>query len=396
MKIRPEIIFLLLTVVPVTGRAQTEEGGSVANDSVVAPTGISQGGAESSEPTLDFGGHIRFNYSWQDYNEELKDRYGDFGFESFRIDVNGEYDVLDIAVQYRFYQDFEAIRYGYVGYDISSTLKTQVGIHQVPFGILPAAAHGFWFGATYYMGFEDDYDMGLKFLYSSNPWEAQLAFYKNAEYVDNSRAGRYSFDMVTGGEQANIETNQLNGRIAYLWTPTPEVTWRFGGSAEVGQIYNETTRGMGSRHVVAVHSDLFVGNWNLQIQGIDYRFSPENPPGVDRTTVQLGAFAFPFLVAAEGRVLTVNGAREIHLGWRIIDAMRCYTDWSKVFPRNSTGRSSTQVVTGCVLMKEGMFTYIDVITGKNMWFAGGSGIGLNAPDSNEWKSRLNINLGFYF
>jgi hypothetical protein len=351
---------------------------------------------EESELHLTFGGAIRLNYSWQDYNEERKDRFGDFGFELFRIDVDGEYDVLELSVQYRLYQDFEAIHHGYVGYDISSTWEAQIGIHQVPFGILPAASHGFWFGATYYMGFEDDYDAGLKFLFSNDSWEAQLAFYKNAEYVDNSRTGRYSFDLVTGGDQANFETNQLNGRIAYEWTPTPDVTWRVGGSAEWGQIYNETTREMGDRRAFALHSDLYVGKWNFQLQGIDYEFAPENPSGVDRATVQLAAFAFPFLMAAKGRVLTVNGARDIPVNWRIIDAFRCYADWSKIFPKGSAGRNSTQIVTGCLVMKEGLFTYIDVITGKNMWFAGGSGIGLDAPDANEWKSRLNINMGFYF
>ena len=70
---------------------------------------------------------------------------------------------------------------------------------------------------------------------------------------------------------------------------------RFGISGEVGGIYNETTANMGNRWAFAGHADLYVGNWNLQLQGIEYRFKPENPPGIDRSTVQLGAFAFPFL-----------------------------------------------------------------------------------------------------
>lgn len=31
-----------------------------------------------------------------------------------------------------------------------------------------------------------------------------------------------------------------------------------------------------------------------------------------------------------------------------------------------------------------------------MWFAGGDGIGRNAGTAGKWRSRLNVNNGFYF
>jgi hypothetical protein len=351
---------------------------------------------KKSKSQVTIGGAVRLNYAWQDYNPQRQDKLGDFGIELFRIDVNGDYDDLYLSVQYRWYADFEAIHHAYFGYRFSPGLDVQLGIHQVPFGILPYASHSFWFGATYYLGFEDDYDTGLKFLYREGPWEVQAAFYKNSEYIDASRAGRYSFDLVTGGEQTNEEINQLNLRLAYDWQPNPKLTLNSGASLEYGQIYNQNTAVKGDRRAYAVHSDLKYADWNLQLQWLDYRFDPANPSGVDPSTVQLGAFEFPFLIAAEGRVVTLNLAKDFLVGWRLLDTIKCYIDISKVFPHGDGGHSSTQIVTGCLLVKKGLYTYVDVITGQNMWFAGGPGIGLNQPGFNEWHTRLNINFGFYF
>jgi len=154
------------------------------------------------------GGAIRLNYDWQTYNAEARKRGGDFGFELFRMDVDGECGDIYFSVQYRWYEYFEAIHHGYFGYHITPDFDLEIGIHQVPFGILPYASHSFWFGATYYLGFEDDYDTGIKLIYNLNNWTFHGAFYKNPEYIDPSRMGRYSFDLVTEGDQANQEICQ--------------------------------------------------------------------------------------------------------------------------------------------------------------------------------------------
>ena len=267
----------------------------------------------------------------------------------------------------------------------------------MPFGILPYASHSFWFGATYYLGFEDDYDTGLKLLFERDLWDFQMAFYKNPEYLDSSRAERYSFDLVTSGEQANEETNQFNMRLAYNWELSQCLKNTIGFSVEGGQIYNTITERMGNRFAYALHNNLTYGDWNLQLQWIDYQFHPENPPGVDPETVQLAAFQFPFLIAADAQVATLNLARTYSTQCRLIDKVTFYTDFSKVFPRTHDSHSSTQLVLGCLLVaQEHLYVYVDWIAGQNMWFAGGPGIGLSRPESAEWQSRLNINFGLYF
>jgi hypothetical protein len=60
-------------------------------------------------------------------------------------------------------------------------VQVQVGINQVPFGNPEFISNSFWFGVPYYLGFEDDYDTGIKTVYSNDGWGTEFAFYKNAE-----------------------------------------------------------------------------------------------------------------------------------------------------------------------------------------------------------------------
>lgn len=342
------------------------------------------------------GGAIRLNYAWQNYNQNRKNIGGDFGFELFRIDADGECGDMYFSVQYRWYEHFEAIHHGYFGYHIIPDLDLEVGIHQVPFGILPYASHSFWFGATYYLGFEDDYDTGIKLIYNLKNWVFHGAFYKNPEYIDPSRLGRYSFDIVSEGVQQNQEINQFNLRAANDFKPTDGMVLNIGTSLEAGSIYNQTTEKKGTRHAIALHADFKYRGWNLQLQGIDYSFNPINPTGVSNETIQLGAFMYPFMIASDAQVLTFNVAKTITVGWRVIDEITFYNDFSVVIPNGNNVHNSIQNVTGLLIVKKGLYMYTDWITGQNMWFDGGPGIGLNEEGAEEWKGRLNINFGYYF
>lgn len=343
-------------------------------------------------PTLQLGGAFRLNYGWQDYNEANKERLGDFDFELFRLDVSGAAGEIEFSAQYRWYEDFEAVHHAWIGYSFNDATSLQVGISQVPFGLLPYASHSFWFGAGYYLGFEDDYDTGLKLQYANEPWQAHFAFYKNAEY-GGARLDRYSFDVVADGIQQNEEVNQFNGRVTRRWRHRDDSYSELGISAEWGELYNNVTRDTGDRRALALHWDGHYGPWNVQLQWVDYRFAPANPPGVDDESVQLGAFGFPFPVAAQAQMATFNLAREFTAVPAPLDSLTCYNDYSRVMPDGRGQNDSVQNVTGCLLVIGNVYSYIDLIAGKNMWFIGGPGIGM---DDDEWRSRLNINIGYYF
>ncbi len=347
-------------------------------------------------PKIKIGGALRLNYSYKNYDQESMDRLGDFGFELFRLNADIDYKDIFLSVEYRWYGNFNAIHHGYFGYHLTAHSSIEIGIHQVPFGILPYSSHSFWFNATYYLGFEDDYDAGIKFIYDSQLWNLQGAFYKNPEYIDSERYGRYSFDLVTDEIQGNEEINQFNLRSEYKWSLNEDLLMKLGASFEVGQIYNKITTEKGNRHAIAIHNNLFYKNWNLQLQWIEYEFNPKNPIDLSDKTIQLGAFMYPFEVSSKANVYTFNLANDINIDGKYLDRIKLYINMSMVNPKQGYGSNSKQIVLGTTLIKRGLYAYFDYIFGQNMWFSGGPGIGLAHPEDKTWNSRLNINFGYYF
>lgn len=351
---------------------------------------------EEDADGIRFGGLVRTNFAWRDYDTQNKDRVGDFELEVFGVSASGQIGDVMLEAQWRRYNDFHAIRYGWLGYRFSERTHMELGITQVPFGILPWASHSFWFGGTYYLGYEDDYDTGIKFVQSDDDWTFHYAFFKNPEYANDGRFGRYSFDLVTEGDQQNTEVNQVNFRAERHLDFGSDRRMDAGLSLQAGQIYNRATERDGSRWAVAGHIDSYIGPWNLQLQGMRYEYNPKNPEEISDDFVQKGAFNFPFLMAAKGNVYSANVARSIDVDWGPITGLNCYNNFTYIDPRVSDSAESIQNVTGCSVSAGGVFAYFDWITGKNMWFAGGDGIGLDATTAGKWRSRLNINLGYYF
>lgn len=347
-------------------------------------------------PKIRIGGALRLNYSYRNYDQENMDRLGDFGFELFRLNADIDYKDIFFSVEYRWYGNFNAIHHGYFGYHLTERSSIEIGIHQVPFGILPYASDSFWFNATYYIGFEDDYDTGIKYIFDSSSWNIQAAFYKNPEYIDSERYGRYSFDLVTDDIQTNQEINQFNLRAINKWRLNDVLLMKLGASVEVGKIYNKTTKEKGNRFATALHNNLFYKNWNLHLQWINYEYQPKNPENVNDKTIQFGAFMFPFEVSTKANVYTVNLSNMLMIDGKYLDRIKIYFNYSQVSPKQGYGSDSKQIVIGTTLIKRGLYAYFDYILGQNMWFSGGPGVGLEHPGDTNWNSRLNINFGYYF
>lgn len=100
-------------------------------------------------PKIKIGGAVRFQYSYEDYDEDNKDRGGDFDFETFRLDVNGSIGDVTLSAQYRWFQYMDVIHHAYVGYQFSDNWEGQVGITQVPFGNLSFNSNSFFFSSGY-------------------------------------------------------------------------------------------------------------------------------------------------------------------------------------------------------------------------------------------------------
>jgi len=339
---------------------------------------------------VDIGGAVRVNYGWKDYDDNSK-----LEFELFRADVNYKSkDGLFASAQYRWYENMDVVHHAYMGYQFDEAQSVQVGVTQVPFGLLPYAAHSFWFGATYYLGFEDDYDAGIHYKNEQNGWRYDLAYFVNDEIGDGSNFDRYSFDAATTAESPYEEAGQINARVEREFT-SGGVTHKVGGSLQYSQLdYMADVSSVDGEDVdslaAAAHWQLDYEQWQLQLQYIHYDYDVKNS---DR--IALGAFQYQSDIAAEADVATVNLAKSFDVDWGPITNLNCYNDYSHIMASGDGLDDSIQNVTGCAVTAGKFYSYVDWIAGKNMYFAGGPGVGIDNGDT-SWHSRMNINIGFYF
>lgn len=349
---------------------------------------------------IKIGGALRVNYTYKDWDEANKDKGGDFAFDTFRLSANGEIGEMILSAEYRFYptDDWNAIHHGWIGYNFNENWQGQVGVSQVPFGIQPYASHNFWFSGAYYVGLEDDYDMGIKALFNDGPLSLTFAFYKNEELGNSSEAGRYSVDILRNDDNANEETNQGNIRAAYTLTHNDTCSTEFGLSGEYGGIYNRTTNDMGDHWAGAVHMVGNYGRWNIQLEGIQFEYNPENPDMSDDTVMNAGAYSYMWGIPAKGTIGTFNVAYGLPVDIGPISKLTFYSDNTVIEPDEDCWDTTWQNVVGCMISAGPVYTYIDVISAENMPFMGGSMVD-NADgwqSSNNRNTRININFGYYF
>ncbi|MBW3551427.1 MAG: hypothetical protein KY442_11675 [Proteobacteria bacterium] len=331
------------------------------------------------------GGAIRLNHGWKDYDPVDPSKSD---LELVRVDLQCERGRFICSAQYRWYDGFSAVHHAWVGIAPTPDQQVRVGVLQAPFGLLPYASHSFWFGSGYYLGIEDDYDLGIAWTLESDTWRGDVALFASDEYGTGREDGRYSFDVATTPQHPFRERERLVGRIERT-IESDTWTWRLGASLSLGEVERRPDGRRFDHRAGALHLEAVRGPLELETQWARYDY---DVPGA---RIALTAFLFPFEIAARADVLTANAAWTFEpAGW--FDAITCYNDYSTTRASGPGRADSVQNVTGCSFAKGVMFTYVDWIAGRNMWFVGGPGIGLDAPERDRWHSRLNVNVGFYF
>ncbi|QJR80072.1 hypothetical protein CA267_004405 [Alteromonas pelagimontana] len=350
----------------------------------------------AEELPFEIGGHVRLNYSYRDWQEPaLRDG---LEFESLRLTVSGEYEKFSYKADYRWYEntDFNTVRYADLTYTHDEYVKVTAGITKVPFGLLPFASNSFWFSGNYYIGFEDDYDAGFVAEYERAGWSFQAGYFLNDEYNNAGKFGRYSFDIADDGEFRNQEDGQYNVRVNYTGTFIPRSLTEVGASYQHGDVLNLDTLNDGDMSAYAVHVRHIQGPVKLELQYTDYEYNLAVPEGQTADRLALSAYEAPFLIASAGKTYLSNLVYTLPYKFKSVSDIKCYSEYSRISPDIDAGRSSTQWVNGCSFGWSKLFVYVDSIQGKNMWFAGGSGIGLDFEDFPETTHRLNISVGVYF
>ncbi len=368
---------------------------------VVKEIEIVEDTTEQPADGIRLGGAIRTNFSHTSYNDGNKNRGGDFDFDIFRLNLHGTVGDVTLDAEIRFFDYMTAVKYAYVGYQFSDNWQAQAGIVQVPFGNWPYNSHNYFFSTNYYIGLEDDHDLGILFKRQiADNWQLDLGFFKNDElggvdgYVE-SRADRYSYDVVGArgpaegvyADPANPigEYNTLSGRFAYH-TEFSGIKTEVGVSALAGGLH-DGQQNVGDYNAWALHLNSHYGRWNLQLQHTEYTYNL-----ADTNRIAVGSYAFYDSIAAEAKSGTVNLAYSLPVEWGPITGLQFYNNYGLVYNKSDGTADTMMNITGFSVAAGGLFTYFDLVHARNQPFVGGSAAG----NSDDTERRFNINIGYYF
>ncbi|EGM77267.1 hypothetical protein Rhein_2548 [Rheinheimera sp. A13L] len=356
---------------------------------------------QKSADGIEIGGAVRTNFSHTSYDEGNKNRGGDFDFDLLRLDFRGTVGDVSLNAEIRFFDYMTAVKKAYVAYQLDELWQAQLGITQVPFGNWPYNSNNYFFSSNYYLGLEDDHDLGLLFKRQiSDQWQLDIGFFKNDElggidgYVSD-KTDRYSYDIVGArgatediyGEpiQALAETNTFVSRFGYHLTEG-QLTTELGFSALSGKLH-DGVHNAGDYQAFALHLNSRYQRWQLQLQHSQYHYDLD---GIERIAV--GAYGFYDSIAAEAKSATVNLAYDLPVQWGPVTDLQFYNNYSLVYDKSDQSRSTLMNVTGFSIAAGSLFTYVDYVHARNQPFVGGS----MAGDSSDEEQRFNINIGYYF
>ena len=355
--------------------------------------------AEEKEDGISVGGAVRFQYSFEDYVPQNRNRGGDLDLDTFRINLDGSVGDVILSAEWRYYQYMEVIHHAWVGYDFSDSWQGRIGIQQVPFGVRPYNSHNFFFSSAYYVGLEDDYDFGAVADGDLGPIGLQIGFFKNDEqggldgFVDN-RTDRYSYDVILDGTSladadgdgaidASIgekNTFSLRGTVDLAGTELG-LSGLHGGLEGRGGSAGDYT-------AYAAHLNGNYGPVNVMLQVADYEYDLDSGNEV----LGVGAYSFRDSIPGEATIYTANVAYNVDVSIGPISAVQFYNDYSLVTDKSQDLEDTTMNVTGFSVVAGAVFAYFDFIVAQNQPFIGGSMVG----DTDDWNSRFNVNVGYYF
>ncbi|MCH8556843.1 MAG: hypothetical protein LAT84_03420 [Balneolia bacterium] len=381
---------------------------------------------DSDEPSLHVGGALRYNLILENFESDMDPTKGSFTMDMWRINVI--YDNpggIGLNFEYRFYPTFGThfIKQGWLEYNFNPQTQVQLGVTQVPFGNLQYNSNNWWFSLPYYVGLEDDHDMGIKLTRTWDNFQLDAAYFFQPEpegpvggngSFGTGGSGRYSYDVIPGDEASLTERNQFNLRGAYLFD-----SGEFGASVQYGQLYNSATDEFSGRYALAAHGSFDFGNFNVKPQFAYYSMDAQNDAGEDISTVFMGAYGIPYEVSTEAWIATLGLSYSYDVDWGPISNILFYNDFS--YMENLIGEGTTtlasgdqltldnnfqetiQNITGFLVTAGPVFTYFDIAQGLNQpWLTDDFGVGVGPGHEDlglrdpDYNIRFNINIGFYF
>ncbi|NBC47939.1 MAG: hypothetical protein GVY22_08110 [Gammaproteobacteria bacterium] len=385
---------------------------------------------------LTIGGAIRANYILGSYPGEgpgpsRGGNGGNFALDTFRINMDLKYKQLVGKLEYRWYDGYNFVHTGWLGWDFDDGSQVQVGINRVPFGPGPYGVSQSWFfDQHYYVGLSDDMDLGIKYVTDIGNLSLDLAYYARSEWNGNGTSqdsARYGYDAVewrsavapdgtVSGAAPNgyEERNQFNIRAIYTFDETPIAT-DLGVSLQYGQLKGRRTDD-GHHWAASVHMTNSWNNWLLATQLTRYKYDidSDNPLNTD-TLFPMGAYDFAWPVASEAWLPAVSLSylyETPQIPW--LDSVRPYVEYSSIIKEEGDFNDSQLVTLGAAWARGGWYIYTDLAFSDGNYFVGNEnedgnpegysnlfsptdGVGdFGANGNDHWNYRFNINFGYYF
>lgn len=359
---------------------------------------------------LKVGGAIRANYAIGDYGEatggpsRAERDGGNFTLDTFRINLDYSNDQLLGKLEYRFYNGYHFLHTGWIGYQFDDSSQIEVGVNRVPFGPGPYGVSQSWFfDQHYYVGLSDDMDLGVKYTRTDGNWTFDAGYYFSDEGTGagNSRdSARYSYDVVNESGTGYEEQNQVNLRAIYHFDDA-SIKTDLGASVEYGLLSSKGPQDDGSHWAASVHMVNTWQNFTLATQLTRYAYDVDamQPLGTDKR-VQFGAYDFPSTAAARAWIPAVSLSYHHDtpsIPW--LDYVVPYIEYSAIVKSEDGFNDSELLTLGAAWAHGGWYIYTDLAMSNGNEFVGGEaayGDRLGANSDNEWQSRFNVNLGYYF
>ncbi|MBK1702397.1 hypothetical protein CKO22_16205 [Thiococcus pfennigii] len=384
---------------------------------VVAAEPVADDGSKIRIGPLTIGGAIRANYVIGDYpgrgpGPSRGGHGGNVELDTFRINMDLKHEQLVGQLEYRWYDGYNFIHTGWLGWDFDDGSQVQVGVNRVPFGPGPyGVSHSWFFDQHYYVGLSDDMDLGIRYVTGVGDWSLDLAYYASSEWNGRGTShdsARYGYDTVEWGSglaadgtlidaptNGYRERNQFNVRAIYAFDDVAVPT-DLGLSLQWGQLDGRRADD-GEHWAVSVHMINSWNNWLLATQLTRYRFDidDDNPLGTD-ALIPMGAYDFAWPVATDAWIPAVS-LSYLHetpgIPW--LDSVRPYVEYSNILKREGDFNDSDLFVLGAAWARQGWYIYTDAAWSSGNYFVGSDGdFGVNSDD--ERNFRFNLNLGYYF
>nr|VFK57764.1 MAG: hypothetical protein BECKTUN1418F_GA0071002_11265 [Candidatus Kentron sp. TUN]VFK60972.1 MAG: hypothetical protein BECKTUN1418D_GA0071000_11405 [Candidatus Kentron sp. TUN]VFK66366.1 MAG: hypothetical protein BECKTUN1418E_GA0071001_11215 [Candidatus Kentron sp. TUN] len=402
----------------VTARAELEQAKESEQAAKIASVSPKVQFKSDSLGTLKIGGATRVNYAIGDYGSatggpsRASGDSGNFELDTFRFNLDYENGPLIGKAEYRFYNGYNFLHTGWLGYNFEDESQVQVGVNRVPFGPGPYGVSQSWFfDQHYYVGLSDDMDLGVKYAKPLGNWKFDLAYYYSDEgsYAGDSRdSARYSYDVVNETGSGYEERNQFNLRGVYDF-PNTAVDTKLGFSLQYGQLDSQGTQKDGDHYAGSLHMVNKWNDWTLATQLTRYRYDvgANQPLGSDKL-VQMGSYdwsGWAGQVAAEAWIPAVSLSYHQatpSIPW--LDYVIPYIEYSSIEKSENTFNDSELFILGAAWARGGWFIYTDLAFSNGNTFVGNEGNNTATACTNDfgkncnhkWNTRFNVNFGYYF